>query len=250
MRGPLLRVEGVSKHFGGVKAVDDVSLEVNAGEVVGIIGDNGAGKSTLIKMISGVYVPDGGKVFFDGQQTEGRSPREMREMGLETIYQDLALADNLDASSNIFLGRELLKSRLLNTVDRSQMMDDAKATLKSLAFDLPNLKRRTLDLSGGQRQGVAIARAMHWNAKFLIMDEPTASVGVAGRRNIYKLVKDLKEKGVPVIYVTPNVREAFGIVDRLAVIRRGRKAAERMVKDTTVDEIVGFIVGSRKEEKD
>jgi ABC-type sugar transport system ATPase subunit len=248
MRGPLLRVEGVSKHFGGVKAVDDVSLEVNAGEVVGIIGDNGAGKSTLIKMISGVYVPDGGKVFFDGQQTEGRSPREMREMGLETIYQDLALADNLDASSNIFLGRELLKSRLLNTVDRSRMMDDAKATLKSLAFDLPNIKRRTRDLSGGQRQGVAIARAMHWNAKFLIMDEPTASVGVAGRRNIYKLVKDLKEKGVPVIYVTPNVREAFGIVDRLAVIRRGRKVAERMVEDTTVDEIVGFIVGSRKEE--
>jgi simple sugar transport system ATP-binding protein len=247
-RGPLLRVEKVSKHFGGVKAVDEVSLEVNAGEVVGIIGDNGAGKSTLIKMISGVYVPDGGKIYFDGQETEGKSPREMREMGLETIYQDLALADNLDAGANIFLGREPVKSGFFNTVDRVRMMDEAKKTLKSLAFELPNLKRRTRDLSGGQRQGVAIARAMHWNAKFLVMDEPTAAVGVAGRRNIYKLVSDLREKGVPVIYVTPNVREAFAIVDRVVVIRRGRKVAERAVKQTSVDEIVGFIVGSKKEE--
>jgi len=248
-RGPLLKVEGVSKHFGGVKAVDNVSFEVNAGEVVGIIGDNGAGKSTLIKMISGVYVPDEGKIWFDGKETEGKSPREMREMRLETIYQDLALADNLDASSNIFLGREKLKNRVFKTVDRGRMMDGARDTLKTLAFQLPNLKRLTRDLSGGQRQGVAIARAMHWNARFLIMDEPTAAVGVAGRRNIYKLVGDLREKGVPVVYVTPNVREAFSIVDRAVVIRRGRKVVERMVKETTVDEIVGFIVGSRKAEE-
>ncbi|MBN2324138.1 MAG: sugar ABC transporter ATP-binding protein, partial [Spirochaetes bacterium] len=167
---------------------------------------------------------------------------------LETIYQDLALADNLDAGANIFLGREPVKSRIFNTVDRGRMTDEAKKTLKSLAFELPNLKRRTRDLSGGQRQGVAIARAMHWKAKFLVMDEPTAAVGVAGRRNIYKLVGDLREEGVPVIYVTPNVREAFAIVDRVVVIRRGRKVAERAVKETSVDEIVGFIVGSKKEE--
>jgi ABC-type sugar transport system ATPase subunit len=247
-REALLRVEGVSKHFGGVKAVDDVSLEVGAGEVVGIIGDNGAGKSTLIKMISGVYTPDGGTIYFDGKQTVGLSPREIREMGIETIYQDLALADNLDASSNIFLGREPVKSRLFRTVDRALMMEDADKTLRKLGFQLPSLKRHARDLSGGQRQGVAIARAMHWNAKLLIMDEPTASVGVAGRRNIYKLVNNIREKDIPVIYVTPNVREAFGIVNKLAVIRRGRKVAERMINNTTVDEIVGFIVGSKSEE--
>jgi ABC-type sugar transport system ATPase subunit len=243
MRGPLLRVEGVSKHFGGVKAVDDVSLEVNAGEVVGIIGDNGAGKSTLIKMISGVYVPDGGKVFFDGQQTEGRSPREMREMGLETIYQDLALVDDLDASSNIFLGREPVKSRLLKTVDRSRMMEQSRTTLKKIALEGLDLKKKVRDLSGGQRQGVAIARAIHWNAKLFIMDEPTASLDMEEVENISMLIHDLKKQNMAIIIISHNLQDIFEVADRTVVLRLSKKVAEKNVSETNMDEIVKLIVG-------
>lgn len=247
-KAPILVVEEVSKHFGGVEAVDRVSMEVYPREVVGIVGDNGAGKSTLIKMISGVYEADSGKIYFDGREINRSSARDVREMGIETIYQDLALADNLDAGANIFLGREPTKSRIFNTVDRNYMREEAQKTLNKLGFQLPSLRRLARDLSGGQRQGVAIGRAVHWNAKLLIMDEPTAALGVAGRRNINKIVNDLKENHVAVIYITPNVREAFGIVDRLLVIRKGRKIAEKKVENSTVEEIVGFIVGSKREE--
>jgi len=242
-RGPLLKVEGVSKHFGGVKAVDNVSLEVNAGEVVGIIGDNGAGKSTLIKMISGVYVPDEGRIWFDGQETEGKSPREMREMGLETIYQDLALADNLDASSNIFLGREAVKTKFLRTVDNSHMHEEARKTLKKIALQDLDLKKKVRDLSGGQRQGVAIARAIHWNAKLFIMDEPTASLDMEEVENIYKLIRDLKRENMAIIIISHNLQDIFEVADRTIVLRLSRKVAERSVSRTDMDEIVKLIVG-------
>jgi ABC-type sugar transport system ATPase subunit len=246
-KAPILVVEEVSKHFGGVKAVDRVSMEVYSGEVLGIVGDNGAGKSTLIKMISGVYQPDGGKIYFGGKEINRSSPRDRREMGIETIYQDLALADNLDAGANIFLGREPVRSRRFNTVDRNYMRKEAEKTLGKLGFQLPSLKRHARDLSGGQRQGVAIGRAVHWNAKLLIMDEPTAALGVAGRRNVYQIAKDAKDKNVAVIYVTPNVREAFSIVERLFVLRKGRKIVERSAESSNVNDIVGFIVGSKNE---
>jgi ABC-type sugar transport system ATPase subunit len=242
-RGPLLRVEKVSKHFGGVKAVDEVSLEVNAGEVVGIIGDNGAGKSTLIKMISGVYVPDGGKIYFDGQETEGKSPREMREMGLETIYQDLALADNLDAGANIFLGREPVKSGFFNTVDNMNIRREARSTLKKIALEDLNLKKKVRDLSGGQRQGVAIARAVHWNAKLFIMDEPTASLDMEEVENIYKLIRDLKRQNMAIILISHNLQDIFEVADRTIVLRLSRKVAEKNVIETDMDEIVKLIVG-------
>ena len=242
-RGPLLKVEGVSKHFGGVKAVDNVSLEVNAGEVVGIIGDNGAGKSTLIKMISGVYVPDEGKIWFDGKETEGKSPRGMREMGLETIYQDLALADNLDASSNIFLGRETVKTRFLRTVDNSHMHEEARKTLKKIALQDLDLKKKVRDLSGGQRQGVAIARAIHWNAKLFIMDEPTASLDMEEVENIYKLIRDLKKENMAIIIISHNLQDIFEVADRTIVLRLSRKVAERIVNRTDMDEVVKLIVG-------
>jgi ABC-type sugar transport system ATPase subunit len=242
-REALLRVEGVSKHFGGVKAVDDVSLEVGAGEVVGIIGDNGAGKSTLIKMISGVYTPDGGTIYFDGKQTVGLSPREIREMGIETIYQDLALADNLDASSNIFLGREPVKSRLFRTVDRALMMKEAKKTLGKIALENIELKRTVRDLSGGQRQGVAIARAIHWNAKLFIMDEPTASMDMEEVKHIYNLIGDLRKQNMAVIIISHNLQDIFMVADRTIVLRLSKKVAERNITETDMEEIVKLIVG-------
>jgi ABC-type sugar transport system ATPase subunit len=194
-------------------------------------------------MISGVYVPDGGKVFFDGQQTEGRSPREMREMGLETIYQDLALVDDLDASSNIFLGREPVKSRLLKTVDRSRMMEQSRTTLKKIALEGLDLKKKVRDLSGGQRQGVAIARAIHWNAKLFIMDEPTASLDMEEVENIYMLIHDLKKQNMAIIIISHNLQDIFEVADRTVVLRLSKKVAEKNVSETNMDEIVKLIVG-------
>jgi len=244
----ILVVEGLSKNFGGIKAVDDISFSVKHGEVLGIIGDNGAGKSTLIKMISGVYEADKGRVYFKDTDITRKSTREIREMGIETIYQDLALADNLDASVNIFLGRELIKNRLFNLKDTKSMIKGSKKTLEELGFELPDMKRIARDLSGGQRQGVAIARAVHWQARLLIMDEPTAAVGVSGRRQIYSLIRDLKNKSFSIIYITPNIKEAFSFVaiDRIIVIKNGRKTIEKEMNKSSVEEITAYMMSAKK----
>ena len=245
---PLLAVKEVSKHFGGIVAVDKVSIDVYPGEVLAIVGDNGAGKSTLIKMISGVYNPDNGNIFFNDNEITKLNPKAVRDIGIETIYQDLALADNLDASSNIFLGREPVKNRFFNTKDYRLMIQESKNTLEGLGFNLPNIRRRVNDLSGGQRQGVAIARAVHWDAKLLIMDEPTAALGVAGRRQVYSIIKDLRKENIAIIFATPNVREVFGFANRIAILRGGKLIAKRNTKDSNINEIVSFIVGFKEEE--
>jgi len=244
----ILIVEGLSKHFGGIKAVDNVSFSVKPGEVVGILGDNGAGKSTLIKMISGVYEADKGKVYFKDTDITKKSTREIREIGIETIYQDLALADNLDASVNIFLGRELIRNRLFNIKDTKSMIEDSEKTLRELGFELPDIRRIVRDLSGGQRQGVAIARAVHWQASLLIMDEPTAAVGVSGRRKIYSLVSDLKNKGVSVVYVTPNIREAFNFleIDKIIVMKNGRKIFEKEMNKSSIEEVTAYMMSAKQ----
>jgi ABC-type sugar transport system ATPase subunit len=244
---PLLHAANLTKRFGGLTAVDNVSLDVYPGEVVGLVGDNGAGKSTLIKMISGVYRPDEGEIDFGGQKMALNNPREARAVGIETIYQDLALAENLDVSSNIFLGREVkrpLVGNLIQTLDRRHMHDESAGVLERLDINSPSLGQQTRNLSGGQRQAVAIARAIYWNARLMIMDEPTAALGVSEQRKVLLLVRTLRDQGVPVLIISHNMQDIFAVADRIVIMRRGHKVGERKAAETTVDEIVSLMVGA------
>jgi len=244
---PLLRVTNATKRFGGLTAVNDVSMDVNIGEVIGLIGDNGAGKSTLIKIISGVYQPDGGEFYFDGNKVSFNKPREARDAGIETIYQDLALAENLDIGSNIFLGREVKKNYLgglLHTLNRKKMQNESADVLSKLDIKIPSLTEQIRNLSGGQRQAVAIARSIYWNAKLMIMDEPTAALGVHEQRKVLTLVKTLRDQGVPVIIISHNMQDVFAVADRIVILRRGRKVAERAAAKTSIDEVVSLMVGA------
>jgi ABC-type sugar transport system ATPase subunit len=296
---PLLRAVNLTKRFGGLVAVDSVSFDVNPGEVIGLVGDNGAGKSTFIKMISGVYQPDGGEIYFDGKKVSFTDPRDARDLGIETIYQDLALAENLDVGSNIFLGREMRKkfitenlSRILfcaitalplagllawagfqffktiglllglllglgfgvvlgwlfgsitQLVDRRTMMGESAKALKRLDIEIPSLTQQVRNLSGGQRQSVAIARSIYWNAKVMIMDEPTAALGVSEQRKVLTLVRTLAGQGVPVIIISHNMQDVFAVADRIVILRRGKKVGEQIAAKTTPDKIVSLMVGA------
>jgi simple sugar transport system ATP-binding protein len=246
MAKPVLQVRDLYKHFGGLVAVDRVSMEVYPGEVVGLLGDNGAGKSTLIKLISGVYRPDGGQVIFDQREVTLASPLEARKLGIETIYQDLALCENLDASANIFLGREPLRRRLglFRELDSGYMFREAHKILERLDIQIPDLHRPIRQLSGGQRQAVSIARAVYWNARLMIMDEPTAALGVPEQLKVLQLIRILREQGVPVIVISHNLQDVFATADRVVVMRRGKKVGERAIAETDNNEIVGLMVGS------
>lgn len=246
----ILRAVDLSKHFGGLVAVDRMNLEVYPGEVVALLGDNGAGKSTMIKMISGVYQPDGGQIVLDNREVSFASPMDARSQGIETIYQDLALCENLDASANIFLGREPLRRQLgvFKVVDRARMLAEARRVLDQLDIHIPDLRRPIRLMSGGQRQAVAITRAIYWNARLVIMDEPTAALGVAEQRKVLELVRTLRERGVPVILISHNVQDVLAVADRAVVMRRGRKQGERIISQTTGDELVSLIVGATPDE--
>ncbi len=244
--GYLLEVKNITKRFGGLIAVDNVSLGVNAGEVVAILGDNGAGKSTLIKVISGVYNADQGSIFFQDKLTKIDNPMDAIGIGIETIYQDLALAENLNVYSNIFLGREKLKKALgiLNVLDHDYMFNESEKVLKKLEIKIPSLKNKISNLSGGQRQAVAISRSIYWDAKFLIMDEPTAALGVEQQKQVLKLINSLKNHGLGIIIISHQIHDVFEVADRIIVMRRGLKVGERITRNTNPDEIVGLIVGS------
>jgi ABC-type sugar transport system ATPase subunit len=246
MAKPVLQVRDLYKHFGGLVAVDRVSMEIYPGEVVGLLGDNGAGKSTLIKLISGVYRPDGGQVIFDQREVTLASPLEARKLGIETIYQDLALCENLDASANIFLGREPLRRRLglFKELDSAYMFRESHKILERLDIQIPDLRRPIRQLSGGQRQAVSIARAVYWHARLMIMDEPTAALGVPEQLKVLQLIHTLREQGVPVIVISHNLQDVFATADRVVVMRRGKKVGERAIAETDNNEIVGLMVGS------
>jgi simple sugar transport system ATP-binding protein len=244
---PLLQVVDLHKHFGGLVAVDKVSMEVYPGEVVGLVGDNGAGKSTLIKMVSGVYRPDGGQILLEGQEVRFDTPMEARDRGIETIYQDLALCENLDAAVNIFLGREPMRRQLglFKTVDRKHMLAESETALDQLDIEIPNLQRPMRDMSGGQRQAVAIARAVYWNARLMIMDEPTAALAVAEQRKVLDLCRTLRDQNVPVLIISHNLLDVFAVADRIVVLRRARKVAELNAQETNMDEVVALMTGSK-----
>ena len=243
---PILQVKELYKRFGGLVAVDHVSLDIHPGEVIGLLGDNGAGKSTLIKMISGVYKPDGGQIVLNGEVVSFSTPLEARRRGIETIYQDLALCENLDASANIFLGREKMRHQLgiFSVLDRSFMLRESRQVLDQLDIRIPELRNPIRQLSGGQRQAVSIARAVYWNASLMIMDEPTAALGVPEQLRVLELIRTLRHRGVPVILISHNMQDVFAVADRVIVMRRGSKAGERKISETNENEVVGFMVGA------
>ncbi|HEY2123743.1 MAG TPA: ATP-binding cassette domain-containing protein [Chthoniobacterales bacterium] len=240
----LLEAEKVSKRFGGVHALKEVSLTLFPGEVLALAGDNGAGKSTLIKIISGVHPPDGGVVRYEGKEIKLDNPHQARACGIETIYQDLALADNLDVGANVFLGREPVRRFFgLPFVDRSKMRTEAEKTLEALDIHIHRHSLPIRSLSGGQRQSVAIGRAIHWKARVLIMDEPTAALGVPEQRKVMELIANLKQSGVGVIFISHNLIDIFQVSDRIIVLRRGTKVGEVRKTETNPDAIVKLMVG-------
>jgi ABC-type sugar transport system ATPase subunit len=242
----LLETRSITKRFGGLTAVDRVSIGLRAGEALALLGDNGAGKSTLIKIISGVHKPDEGEILIGGKAAHIESPMDALAAGIETIYQDLALAENLDVGANIFLGRERMRRSLgvLKVLDDQSMREEAQKVLDRLDINIPSLKKTIRTLSGGQRQAVAISRSIYWDAKVLIMDEPTAALGVSEQRKVLDLVRTLKDQGIGIIIISHQMYDVFEVADRLAVMRRGVLVGERVVKQTTPDEVVGLMVGS------
>ena len=243
---PLLRCRGVTKRFGGLTAVDAVDFDLPAGEVVALVGDNGAGKSTLVQLISGVFPYDEGSIAVDGEAMQFRTPADARAAGIETIYQDLALCDNLSAADNIFLGREIVTRRLgvFPGVDNRTMRERAKTVLDELHIRIPDLDAPVRQLSGGQRQAVAISRAVYWQARLMIMDEPTAALGVPEQRKVMALIQMLKGRGVPVILISHNMQDVFEIADRIFVMRRGRNVGDFRVGDVKPSDVVNLMIGS------
>jgi ABC-type sugar transport system ATPase subunit len=243
---PILEVRGVSKFFGGLTALSNVDFAIHQGEVVALLGDNGAGKSTLIKCISGVYRPEQGQITFNGHDITGQSPMTIRSLGIETIYQDLALAENLDVGANVFLGKEK-KKRLLGLIpvtDDDYMRAEAAKALEKLDIHIPSLRQKLVNLSGGQRQAVAIARAIYWNARLIIMDEPTAALGVPEQRKVLELIRTLRDQGIPVILISHTMQDVMDVADRMVVMLRGRVAANVTRAEATVDLLVKHIIGA------
>ncbi len=250
---PVLSIKGMIKRFGGLTAVNNVDLEVYPGEVVALLGDNGAGKSTLIKCVSGVYHADEGTIEFQGQRVNFARPIDARRQGIETIYQDLSLANNLDVGANIFLGREVQKrvlGGLFKPLNEKYMRDQAEAALDALEIHFPDLSQPIESLSGGQRQAVAIARAIYWDAKLMIMDEPTNNLGVPEQRKVLELIRKLRDDGVPVVLISHTLPDVFAVSDRLVVMHRGRKVTEKNTADTDTQEVVQYMVGALDDARD
>src|SRR3954452_10742006 len=239
----LLELRGVSKSFGAVQALYRVNLSVNAGEVMALVGDNGAGKSTLIKSISGIYPVDEGEMFFDGERVTVHGPKDAAQLGIEVVYQDLALADNLDVVQNMFLGRERHSGILLDEVSMEQ---SARATLARLSVPtLKSVRQQVSSLSGGQRQTVAIAKAVLWESKLVILDEPTAALGVAQTRQVLDLVRRLADTGHAVIFISHNMVDVFEVADRVAALYLGRVAADVPISEVDRPRVIELITAGR-----
>jgi D-xylose transport system ATP-binding protein len=236
----ILELKGASKRFGAVQALWNVDFAVRTGEVMALVGDNGAGKSTLIKGVAGIYSLDAGEVFFEGEKVSINGPRDAAELGIEVVYQDLALADNLDVVANMFLGRERVRTPF--RLDEASMERAANETLASLSVtSLRSVRQNVAGLSGGQRQAVAVAKAVMWNSRVVILDEPTAALGVAQTRQVLDLVRRLAEQGLGVVVISHNLHDIFEVADRITVLRLGQRVAEYKVAETTQQEIVRAI---------
>ena len=236
---PLLQLRGITKTFGSVEALADVDFEVLPGEVMALVGDNGAGKSTLIKCVAGTHAPDSGQIFFEGRQVHIHGPKDSARLGIEVVYQDLALCDNLDVVQNMFLGRELNRFQILNEAAMEQRTSE---TLKTLAVTtISSVRQPVATLSGGQRQSVAVAKAVQWNSKLVILDEPTAALGVAQTEQVLALVRRLGEQGLGVVLISHNLHDVFETADRITVLRLGRDIGVYDRRTTTQQVIVEAI---------
>ena len=236
---PLLRLRGISKHFGAVQALYGVDLDLPAGYVTALCGDNGAGKSVLTKTIAGIHEPDAGEIFWEGRQVHIHTPKDAASLGIETVYQDLALADNLDIVQNMFLGRERLDRIFL---DEDDMERAAGKTLASLRVTtVRSIRQPVATLSGGQRQAVAVAKAVMWNSKLVMLDEPTAALGVAQTRMVLDLIRRLKDHGLAVMVISHNLNDVFEVADRVAVLRLGRMVAQDWLTAFDRERVVDFM---------
>jgi len=243
---PLLELEGVSKRFGPVQALDRVDFAVRAGEVVGLVGDNGAGKSTMVKAIAGIHSADEGTIRFDGQEVSISRPQDATALGIATVYQDLALCDNLDVVANLFLGREEISEgpgRLSRQLDEVEMEHETEDLLSNLAVTIPSLRSEVGTLSGGQRQQVAVARSLLGEPKVVLLDEPTAALGVPQTKQVLGLIGRLRERELGVVVISHNLVDVFEVADRIFVLRLGRAAGDFEVSATTEEQIVGAITG-------
>ena len=237
---PLVEMRNMRLSFGGIHAVEDVSIDLYPGEVVGVLGHNGAGKSCLMKMLSGAYTRNGGEIYVDGALTDINNPRDARDYNIETIYQTLALADNLDAASNLFLGREIVTS--LGLVDDAQMESETRKIMGRLNPNFQRFSSPVSALSGGQRQSVAISRAVYFNAKILIMDEPTAALGVEETQMVANLIDELKSQGLGIFLIDHDIHQVKALCDRAAVMKNGRLVGVVKVDEVTEDDLLGMII--------
>jgi ABC-type sugar transport system ATPase subunit len=243
----LLEVKGVTKRFGAVQVLNGVDFAVESGHVTGLVGDNGAGKSTLMKTITGIYSIDEGEVNFSGEPLHGLSPGERRRRGIEMIYQDLALAKQQDVACNIFMGREPVKRAfgiIPNCVDRARMDADAQKMIDRLGARIPSIHRPVGLFSGGQQQTVAIARALTFNPKLVIMDEPTAALAVREVESVLNLIRQMRDEGIAVILISHRLNDVFEVTDRIVVLRQGRIEADLLTKQTHMRDVVSYIVGA------
>jgi len=245
---PVLEARDIAKTYGAVTALASASLSLNQGEVLGLVGDNGAGKSTLLKILSGVVAPTGGQITMEGKELKLRRAQDALEAGIETVYQDLALVDTMSAYQNVYLGREERSknpiARFFNLVDDREMRRRSREVLDALKVKVPSINVSVKGMSGGQRQCLAIARALLWGRRIVILDEPTAALGVRESGQVLEVIRDLRKHDVSVIVVTHNMQQLMEVADRVTVMRLGRSIANRVVKDTNVSEVVGLITGA------
>jgi fructose transport system ATP-binding protein len=245
---PILEARGLVKHYGHITALDGTDFDLRAGEVLGLVGDNGAGKSTLIKALSGAIIPDAGEILLDGQKVSFQSPHDARVAGIETVYQDLAVAPALDIASNMYLGREVRRKDLLGVLfrklDYGYMRETATRHLMELGIGLKSVRQTMETLSGGQRQAVAVARAAAWGRRIIIMDEPTAALGVRQSGQVLELVQRIRARGLAVVLISHNMPQVFEVADRIYILRLGRRAAVLRPQDTTMADVVSIMVGA------
>jgi simple sugar transport system ATP-binding protein len=253
MPEPLLEARGIVKSFGRVRALRGASFTVHPGEVVALIGDNGAGKSTMVKTLSGVLTPDDGEIRFEGRPVIIPTPHAARDLGIETVYQDLALAPDLESSANLFLGREATRKGLLGRLgflDKAEMRRRTREAFTQLGVGVQDAAAAVATLSGGQRQGVAVARAVTWAGKVVFMDEPTAALGVVQTRNVLDLIKRVRDTGLAVVLISHNMPEVMEVSDRVEVLRLGERVARFTTADTTMEELVAAMTGALKHDEE